>query len=32
MAAITPFWYLVVYPSMLNQLERAWPERAPVAV
>lgn len=32
MAAITPFRYLVVYPSMLNQLERAWPRQADPAM
>jgi len=31
MAAIKPFRYLIVYPSMLRQLERTWRAGAPAA-
>jgi hypothetical protein len=29
MAAIKPFRHLIVYPSMLGQIERAWQAREP---
>ena len=28
MAAIRPFWHLIVYPAMMRQIERDWLARA----